>query len=155
MATQTDGVSTLPGQGPVWNVAPGRTIALKLQSQQTGESIMMFEEVAPTGTVTTLHLHRTSDEVMCVLSGEFTFQIGEQVSVGGPGAYVFMPRGIPHAWKNSGAETGRAIFMYTPAEAGKAIEELSRVQGPVSMSDPEVAQIFRRHGWEIIGPSPF
>jgi quercetin dioxygenase-like cupin family protein len=155
MATHTDGVTMLSGQEPVWNMTPGRTIALKLQSGQTGESIMVFEEVAPAGTATTLHLHHTSDEVMCVLSGEFTFQIGEQVSAGGPGTYVFMPRGIPHAWKNSGADTGRAIFIYAPAEAGKAIEELSRVQRPVSMSDPEVAQIFRRHGWEIIGPSPF
>jgi quercetin dioxygenase-like cupin family protein len=155
MATHTDGVTTLPGQEPVWNMTPGRAIALKLQSGQTGESIMVFEEVAPAGTATTLHLHRTSDEVMCVLSGEFTFQIGEQVSAGRPGTYVFMPRGIPHAWKNSGADAGRAIFLYTPAEAGTAIEELSRVQHPVSMSDPAVAQIFRRHGWEILEPSPF
>ena len=50
MATQTDGVTTLPGQEPVWNIAPGRAAALKLQSGQTGESVMAFEEVAPAGT---------------------------------------------------------------------------------------------------------
>jgi hypothetical protein len=31
-----------------------------------------------------------------------------------------MPRGIAHAWKNSGAETGRVLFLYTPARAGAA-----------------------------------
>jgi quercetin dioxygenase-like cupin family protein len=148
---------TLAGQEPVWHMAPGRAAVLKLQSTQTGESVMVFEEVAPAGTETTLHLHRNSDEVMYVLSGEFTFQIGDQVSTGGPGTCAFMPRGIPHAWKNSGGGTGRAIIMYTPAEAGKWFEELSRVQRPVAeiINDPDGAEIFRRYGWEIVGPSPF
>jgi quercetin dioxygenase-like cupin family protein len=156
MATQTDGVTTLPGQEPVWNIAPGRTAALKLQSGQTGESVMAFEEVAPAGTTSTLHLHHHSDEVMYVLAGEFNFKIGEQVSAGGPGTCVFMPRGIPHAWKNTGAEAGRALFLYVPAEAGKVFEEIRRLQRPgLARTDPDVAEIFRRHGWEIIGPSPF
>ena len=157
MATQTNGATTLPGQESVWHIAPGRAAALKLQSGQTGESVMVFEEVAPAGTETPLHLHHHSDEVMYVLSGEFTFQIGEQVSAGGPGACAFMPRDIPHAWKNSGSDTGRAIFMYAPAEAGKVFEELSRIQRPFAeiVNDPEGEEIFRRHGWEIVGPSPF
>jgi len=130
---------------------------LKLQSGQTGESIIVFEEVVPAGTDTLLHLHHHSDEVMYVLSGEFTFQIGDQVSVGGPGACAFMPRAIPHAWKNSGAEAGRALFVFTPVEAGKVFEELSRLQRPFAeiVNDQEGEEMFRRHGWEILGPSPF
>ena len=53
-----------------------------------------------------------------VLSGEITFKIGDEVTVGGPGACAFMPRGVPHAWKSTGAETGRVLFLYTPAKAG-------------------------------------
>jgi quercetin dioxygenase-like cupin family protein len=147
---------TLPGQEPIWNMAPGRSAALKLQNEQTGESVMAFEEVAPAGTETPLHLHHDSDEVMYVLSGEFTFKIGDQVKVGGPGTCVFMPREIPHAWKNSGAEAGRAFFMYTPGTAGRVFEEMRRMQRPVAtMADAEVAQLFRRYGWEIVGPPPF
>jgi hypothetical protein len=41
---------TLPRQEPIWNMASGRTVALKLLNQQTGESVMAFEEVAPAGT---------------------------------------------------------------------------------------------------------
>jgi quercetin dioxygenase-like cupin family protein len=147
---------TLPGQELVWNMAPGRSAALKLQNEQTGESVMAFEEIAPAGTETPLHLHHDSDEVMYVLSGQFTFKIGDELKVGGPGTCVFMPREIPHAWKNSGGETGRAFFMYTPGEAGKVFEEMRRMQRPVAaMTDPEVAQLFRRYGWEIVGPPPF
>ena len=65
-----------PGQGPVWKMAPGRSATLKLQSGKTAESMMMFEEVAPAGMATNFHLHRDSDEVAYVLSGEVTFKIG-------------------------------------------------------------------------------
>ena len=48
-------------------------------------SIMMFEEVAPTNTVTDLRVHHDSDEIAYVLGGEVTFKIGDQVTVGGSG----------------------------------------------------------------------
>ena len=147
---------TMPGQEPVWNMAPGRTAALKLLNEQTGRSVMAFEEVTPAGAETPLH--RDSDEVMYVLSGQYSFKIGDEFSAGGPGTCAFMPRGIPHAWKNSGTETGRAFFIYTPGEAGKVFEESVRLQRPAPASttvDPEVAQLFRRYGWEIVGPPPF
>jgi hypothetical protein len=67
-----------------------------------------------------------------------------------------MPRGSTHAWKNSGAEAGRALFVFTPVEAGKVFEEFSREPRPVAeLNEPEVAEIFRRHGWEIMGPASF
>jgi mannose-6-phosphate isomerase-like protein (cupin superfamily) len=60
-----------------------------------------------------------------MLFGQFTFKIGEEVAVGGPGTCAFMPRNVPHAWKNTGSETGRVLFLYTPAAAGGLIEALS------------------------------
>ena len=141
-----------PGQGPVWNMAPGRSATLKLQSEETAASVMMFEEVAPAGTVTNFHLHRDSDEVAYVLSGEITFKIGDQVTVGGPGTCAFMPRGVAHAWKSTGAEAGRVLFIFTPAEAGKAFEEAQRLNGPAG---PQTSQIFQRHGAVVLGPPPF
>jgi quercetin dioxygenase-like cupin family protein len=92
--------------------------------------------------------------VAYVLSGEITFKIGEEVTVGGPGACAFMPRGVPHAWKNIGADTGRVLFLYTPAGAGGFFaERLERPAG--SINGEEANEIRRRHGWEIIGPPPF
>ena len=100
-------------------MAAGRSSALKLLGAETGESVMMFEETAPSGTKTTYHLHQDSDEVAYVLAGEITFKIGKEVTVGGPGTCAFMPRGLAHAWKNSGAETARVLFLYTPGQGGR------------------------------------
>src|SRR5438067_1683765 len=154
--TDSQGIVVPPGEGAVLDMSPGRAAALKLQSGETGESIMVFEEAAPAGTATSYHIHHNSDEIAYVLSGEITFKIGDQVTVGGPGTCAFMPRRIPHAWKNTGTEIGRALFIYTPAEAGKWFEELWRSERPIdSLDDRERADIPHRHGWERVGRSPF
>ena len=56
--------------------------ALKLLCEQTGQSIMLFEETVPPGTKSWFHLHRDSDEVAWVLEGEISFRIGELVRAG-------------------------------------------------------------------------
>ena len=117
------GLIVPPGGGSILSMAPGRSAALRLLGRETGDSIMLFDETAPAGTETTFHLHRDSDEVGYVLSGEITFKIGDEVTVGGPGTCAFLPRGVPHAWKNTSAETGRVLFLYTPADAGGFFEE--------------------------------
>jgi quercetin dioxygenase-like cupin family protein len=102
---------------------------------------MMFEETVPVGTKSLFHLHRDSDEVAWVLAGEITFKIGDDVTVGGPGTCAFFPRNIPHAWKSTGAETGRVLFLSTPATAGP-------------MSDDERKKVRERYNWEVVGPNP-
>jgi quercetin dioxygenase-like cupin family protein len=141
-----------PGQDPV---PPVRSLSLKLRGGETGDSIMMFEETVPPGTKSYFHLHHDSDEAAYVLSGEVTFKIGDEVTIGGPGTCAFMPRGVPHAWKSTGAETGRVLFLYTPARAGGLIEEQQRTGRKfASMNERELADILQRHGWELLGPSP-
>jgi quercetin dioxygenase-like cupin family protein len=149
------GIVVQPGQGPVSSFTPGRSIILKLPSGATGDSIMMFEETVPAGTRSAFHLHHDSDEVAYVLSGEIIFKIGDEVTVGGPGACAFMPRGVPHAWKSTGAATGCVLFLYTPARAGGLIEEQQRTGRKFgSMNERELAETLQRHGWELLGPSP-
>src|SRR5215472_19053936 len=110
----TKGFVVPPGGGSILSMAPGRSAALKLVGGETAESVMLFVETAPPGTETTFHLHRDSDEVAYVLAGEITFKIGDAVTVGGPGTCAFLPRDVPHAWKSTGAEIGRVLFLYTP-----------------------------------------
>jgi len=133
----------------------GRTTSLKLGCEESGGSIMMFEQVLPVGTKSTFHLHHDSDEIAYILSGEVTLLIGDEITVRAPGTCGFIPRGVRHAWKSTGAETARVLFLYTPARAGGLIEEQQRTGRKfASMSEAELADILRRHGWELLGPSP-
>ena len=149
------GIVVPPGEGTVQSFTPGRAIVTKLRCDDTGDSMMVFEETVPAGTKSTFHLHHDSDEIAYVLAGEVTFLIGDDVTVGGPGACAFMPRGVPHAWKSTGADTGRVLFVYTPAKAGGLIEEQHRTQRSFSaMSESELANMLHRYGWQLLGPSP-
>ena len=148
----TKGFVVPPGGGrTIVSPTPGRSFALKLLGHETAQSIMMFEETLPPGTASMHHLHHDSDEVAWVLAGEFTFKIGEEVTVGGPGTCAFMPRDVPHAWKNTGTETGRVLFLYTPAQAGGYIESLGEGH---PRDDGERRALLDRHRWEVIGPNP-
>src|SRR5262249_32865823 len=148
----TKGFGVPSGGGEHFNwPTPGRSFALKRLGGETGESIMMFEETLPPGTTSTHHLHHGSDEVAWVLAGEFSFMIGNEVTVGGPGTCAFMPRDIPHAWKNIGSETGRVLFLYTPAAAGGLIEALSEGR-PIDKE--ERAKLYECHRWEVVGQNP-
>jgi hypothetical protein len=144
--TETKGFVVPAGGGKRYDMSsPGRSAALKLLGRETDESIMLFEETLPAGTASLFHLHRDSDEV--------AFTLGDEVTVGGPCACAFMPRDVPHAWKNTGGETGRVLFLYTPAAAGGYLEEfLERPAGP--MSADERNQLCERYRWEILGPNP-
>ena len=152
--TEAKGFVVPPGQGRVWEMAAGRSSALKLVGGETGESVMMFEETAPAGTETTYHLHHDSDEVAYVLAGEVTMKIGDEITIGRAGSCAFFPRNVPHAWKNTGSETARILFLYTPAKAGGFFEDM--LKEPAMPANGDAAnKIRQRHGWEVVGPPPF
>jgi len=110
------GIVVPPDQGPL---SPGRSFSLKLRGGETGDSIMMFEETVPPGTKSTYHLHHDSDEVAYVLSGEVTFKIGDEVTVGGPGTCAFMPRGVRHCLEEHRCRNrARAVSLYS-GEGGR------------------------------------
>ena len=131
--------------------APGRFFDLKLLGRETGESVMMFEETLPAGTASLYHLHRDSDEVAYVLSGEISFKIGDEVTVGGPGTCAFMPRGVPHAWKVTGTDTARALFLYTPPPPAAISRRMTEGR---PANDAERQELCERYRWEILGPNP-
>ena len=81
-----------------------------------------------------------------------TFKIGDDIAVGGPETCAFMPRTVPHAWKNTGSDTARVVFLYTPALAGGYIEEMSELP-PGPMSAEEQRRLCQQYRWEILGPN--
>jgi mannose-6-phosphate isomerase-like protein (cupin superfamily) len=140
------------GGSRLGGLTPGGGFDLKLFGRDTGGSLMLFEEICPPGRKSLYHLHHDSDEVMWIVAGEFSFKIGDAVTTGGPGTCAFMPRGVPHAWKNIGNDTGRVVALYTPAVAGAYIEELLEEGRPQTAEESKA--LADRHHWEILGPNP-
>jgi quercetin dioxygenase-like cupin family protein len=151
MATEPKGFVVASGEGPVWDMEVGRPAAFKLMSEATGGKIAVFEEVVPPGGGTPLHIHRTSDEVIYVLSGEFTFRLGDETKKVGAGGWVFVPLGSIHGWRNTGTANGEVFFIFTPGAGARAFEEMRLELLPIPDIDAERREaIFVRHGYEFV-----
>ena len=151
VAVASKGYVVASEEGPTWDMEPGRPAAFKLMCEETGGNIAVFEEVVPPGGGTPLHIHRTSDEVIYVVSGEFAFRLGEELRRVLGGSWVFIPLGSVHGWRNSGREDGRLFFIFTPGAGAKAFEEMRLHDIPLPDIDPvKRDEIFERHGYETV-----
>ena len=134
---------------------PGRSAVLKLLGRDTNGSILLFEDTLSAGSGGAFYLNPDSDEVVWGLAGEFTFAIGGELTVGGPGTCAFFPRGVAHAWKNTGGKPGRVLFIYAPVVPGSFSAALAaRRRTNDSESDRLGYELLRYHG-KVTGPNPF
>ena len=76
----------------------------KATADDTGGAFLLFEDRMDHGKVTPLHLHPDSDETMIVLEGEILMHLDGEEHTVRAGGIASAPRGIPHAFKVSGAE---------------------------------------------------
>ena len=139
------------GVGERWEMEPGRPATFRVLSSQTGGAAAVFEERVPPGAGTPLHIHHTSDELILVRSGSFRFRTGESSADVGPNGWVFIPRGLVHAWRNVGTEDGELSFVFTPGDGAVCFEELRTHEKPI----PEIAEdvliaTFSRSGYELV-----
>ncbi len=69
-----------------------------------------------------LHIHPYTEEAFYIAEGELTFQLGDQEVVTGPGAFVFVPRGVVHTAWNSGPGPMRGLLLLSPGGAEHVLQ---------------------------------
>ncbi len=106
-----------PGEG---ELLVGAGIRLKVGSDQTGgafEVVELFGTGSPTS-----HVHREADHCFYIIEGIYTFTLGAEEMEAPAGSVVFVPHGIPHAFKHS--EGARALSFVIPAQLEGFFREL-------------------------------
>jgi quercetin dioxygenase-like cupin family protein len=83
--------------------------------EETDGRYAMFEAIVLPGGGPPPHLHRLEDETFYVLEGEIAFQVGDENLIAGPGTFVNMPIGQPHAFKNETDQIAKMLITYAPA----------------------------------------
>jgi mannose-6-phosphate isomerase-like protein (cupin superfamily) len=63
---------------------------------------------------TPLQVHRSTDEAFYVLEGTFGFRAGERTFAGSAGTFVFVPRGVEHAFWNEGSTWVNKLIAVSP-----------------------------------------
>lgn len=97
------------------SLGPNRVTFLVGGEQAAGRySLTEFAAAPPPAPAAPVHIHHDADEAIYVLDGEFQVTLdGQQIGVSA-GAFVFVPRGIPHTIANVGAAVGKMLVLLTP-----------------------------------------
>ena len=128
----------------------GDLMYVKLGGSETGGRYSLIEDVSPPGGGTPLHVHHREDEGFYVLEGEYLFEADGERFEARTGDFVFVPRHIPHRFRNIGNTPGTILLTLEPAGLEDFFVELAAIAGP---PDPaKVAPLFEKYGLELLGP---
>src|SRR5215467_4293719 len=97
----TEQLYLAPGEGETASLR-GTEVVFKAIGARAGGGPTVIEFIAAPGFSTGDHVHRTIEEIFCVLDGEFTIRAGEWSSQVGPGSVVRVPPGTEHGFGNPG-----------------------------------------------------
>lgn len=155
MATQDTpplpGFVRTPADQQVHELTPGRPLIIVAAGADTGEAFGVIEETVPPGDGPPLHIHHAADELFYVLSGAFTFQIGDLRASGGAGTVAFAPHGTAHTWQNAGEEPARMLFVLAPAGFERFLVELSALPA-ASLTMESVNALAAPYQTTYVGP---
>lgn len=136
-------------QGATLNIY-GDSVSVKLGAGDTGGRYSLIEDVTPPGGGTPLHVHHREDEGFYVLEGHYLFEANGERFEAETGDFVFVPRDVPHRFRNIGSAAGTMLLTLEPGGLEVFFAELAAFEGP---PDPAlVAPIFEKYGLELLGP---
>jgi len=96
--------------------AIGLTITMKNSGKNTLDAYSLFEYTVPGGVSgPPLHTHTREDESFICLAGRMDVTLGEQEYTIEFGDYLYLPRNVPHAFRNPYEEESRVISVVSPA----------------------------------------
>jgi quercetin dioxygenase-like cupin family protein len=145
----------LPKSGGRTLWTPWGAVTYKVSAGQTGGAYSLFEWTVRPKEGMPPHIEHREDECLYVIEGEFEFLKEEEAIRAGAGTLIYFPKGIVHAFENSGAEPGCLLDLFTPGGAHERFfeevgeEARSREKPPGIENLPSIAA---RYGIEVLSP---
>jgi quercetin dioxygenase-like cupin family protein len=149
------------GEGPgTW--AMGSLFEHLVSARDTDGRLGISMVEQPPGIATPLHRHSREAEALFVLEGEITYRAGEETHELSDGAFLFLPQGVPHAFRIRGRRPARFLALTAPGglmdlydEVGVPAAEM-RLPGddglPMAEEIGRWNEVGPRYGLEVVGP---
>jgi quercetin dioxygenase-like cupin family protein len=102
-------------------------ITHKVTAEGFGGAFASIEGRIPPGDMIPPHTHTREDECAFVLEGELTFDVGGRIVAAPAGSFVLKPRGVYHAFCNTGTEVARVLEFHAPGEFENYYDEYERI----------------------------
>src|SRR4051812_28345555 len=140
-----------PGQGRRF----GTGITVKVDSGQSPDFVAFESELPPEWAGPPPHRHQTFDEAFYVIDGPVAFTVGDSTDDHSAGSFVFIPRGVTHAFTNPHAHPAKLLIIATPGALDLVEGVYELLGGPDSLGvhHPDMhkmAALYARHHSEIV-----
>jgi quercetin dioxygenase-like cupin family protein len=146
----------------LWHL--GALLNFKAVGAETGAQFWALEGLGDPHMAVPLHAHTLEDEIWYVLEGESAFTMHGETRVGGPGTFVYIPRGVPHTFQIK-SETARWFglglsgrldqWFFETGEPAPALTLPPSPPGPPSPAAIEaLVSSLKTYGTDTLGPPP-
>ena len=137
-------------------------VTIRVSAADGEDGISVLEHCVPYGFSPPLHLHRTEDEVLHVLEGEFRVRVKDQEHRLGAGDVLLAQKGVPHTYRVESPQGGRCLTITVRGDFERFVRAVSRpaerpeLPEPAGAPSADAIQALRtsaaKHGIEIVGP---
>ncbi len=141
------------GTGPAtW--AMGSLFERLVSGPETADQVGASLVTQPPGVATPLHVHSCEAEAFFLLEGSMTYRAGEGLFHLVDGDFIYLPRGVPHAFRVTGTTPVRYLALTVPGRLLGLYDEVGmpaserRIPGDDGL--PMAEEIAR---WNTIGPA--
>jgi quercetin dioxygenase-like cupin family protein len=132
-----------------------------ITGKDTGGAFFLAEMSVLPGGGPPPHIHHREDESFHLLEGALTVRVGGDTLAASAGDFVYLPRGIAHAFKNTGNVNARALVLITPAGLENYFAEVfdpatDRSAAPPPVSKELIARalaVSPRYGLVLLPPA--
>ena len=102
-----------------------------------------------------MHVHHREDEIFYILEGRFQVWCDGRTWTAEPGATIFLPRGVPHTFRNVGDSPGRKLITVVPGgfEGFFAAVAARGLRIPEHL--PQLQELGAAYGLAFTGPPPW
>jgi mannose-6-phosphate isomerase-like protein (cupin superfamily) len=119
----------------------GGTVLIKAATA----AFTVWEELPPLMD-TPPHVHEHEDELFQILEGEHVFECGGARFEVGPGAFLALPRGVPHAHRRVVQGVGRFLVMTCPGGFDGFFRMLADAESAGDLGPETYAEASSRYG---------
>jgi mannose-6-phosphate isomerase-like protein (cupin superfamily) len=141
-----------PGDGPA-TLAMGSLFERLASAAETNEAFGLSLVTQPPGVATPLHVHTHEAEAFFLLDGTMSYQAGSTLYRLSAGHFIYLPKGVPHAFRVTGTSPVRFLGLTVPGGLMGLYDEVGmpaterRLPGP---DGPPVEEEIRR--WNEVSP---
>jgi quercetin dioxygenase-like cupin family protein len=151
-----------PGKKGPGTWAMGSLFERLLTGEHTSGALDVSLITQPPGIATPQHVHTREAEAFYVIEGTLLYRAADQMHELTAGSFIYLPSGVPHAFRITGRTPARFLGLVSPAGLMDLYDEVGlparerRLPGADGRSiDDEIPrwnEIGPRYGLRVVGP---